>query len=65
MILPNDTPIVAYKVMKQSNGFLYGEDSKIYKRKGDAIKRCKRLNELEVIGEYQVFGAYGWVSVDG
>ncbi|WIE01442.1 hypothetical protein QN289_03540 [Latilactobacillus curvatus] len=64
MILPNETPIVAYKVMKQSNGFIYSEDSKIYKRKGDAIKRCKRLNELESTGDYQVFGAYGWVSVN-
>lgn len=64
MILPNETPIVAYKVMKQSNGFIYSEDSKIYKRKGDAIKCCKRLNELESTGDYQVFGAYGWVRVD-
>lgn len=64
MILPNETPIVAYKVMKQANGFIYSEDSKIYKRKGDAIKRCNRLNELESTKEYRVFGAYGWVIAD-
>lgn len=64
MILPNETPIVAYKVMKQSNGFIYAEDSKIYKRKGDAIKRRDRLNTLEDCTDYKIAGAYGWVEVD-
>ena len=64
MILPDGTPIVVYRVMKLENNFLAtNSDSKLYSRKGDAIRRCNKLNIQEHTTEYKVFGAYGWVEV--
>lgn len=65
MILPDETPIVAYKVVKSQKHFIYAEDSKIYKHKGAALNRRDRLNALEGCTDYKIVGAYGWVEVDG
>lgn len=61
---PDETPIVAYKVVKSSNQFIYDGDSKIYKYKGAALNRRNRLNALEGCTDYKIVGAYGWVEVD-
>lgn len=43
--------------------YLFKQDTRMYKRRGDADKRCERLKELDA-GEWRVLAAQGWFDPD-
>lgn len=57
-------PDVAYCCCIVAGNYIYEQDTKIYKRKGNAIKRCKRLNQQEEKYKYRVLAASGWHDVE-
>lgn len=62
MILYNEPDVVYCCFVIQGN-YLMLQDSKLYKRKGDANKRCKKLN-VESNYEYKVLAASGWHELE-
>lgn len=54
-----DEPDVVYCCFVTDGKYLAIQDSKLYKRKGDAVKRCKKLN-IESNYKYRVLAASGW-----
>lgn len=62
MIATNSEP-VAYMCAKHQGNWLTRSDSKIYKRLGDAKKRCERLTILDG-DNWEIVCAYGWSPLE-
>lgn len=58
MITYNE-PDVVYCCFVIQGHYLVVQDSKMYRRKGDAVKRCKKLT-IEKGMKYKVLAASGW-----
>jgi len=65
MALGRET-VVAYMVVLTFQGEINNNYPKIYKRYGDAFKRCDHLNKVIKSDEYKwkIMCAKGWYEVD-
>lgn len=53
---------VVYMCAAADGGTIYAQDNRVYKRLGDAQKRCMRIN-IDHENRYKVVCAYGWLPL--
>lgn len=53
---------VVYMCAAVADGTIYAQDNRVYKRLGDAQKRCMRIN-IDHDNRYKVVCAYGWLPL--
>lgn len=62
MLTSKDERPVVYMCAAVADGQIYAQDNRLYKRLGDAEKRCTKIN-IDHDNRYKVVCAFGWLPL--